>query len=133
MYDSLVDRVRPGDRVEVTGIFRSAPVRINQRQRKIRSIFRTFIDVVHVKVTDSMEKEEYSDSLSGDIASESENLASLEASLINEIIALSQSPNLYERLSSSIGTTHYIIISSAECMENGQCEEKFASSTFWWS
>lgn len=48
VYDALVDVARPGDRVEVTGIFRSSPIRLNPRQRKMKSLFRTFIDVVHL-------------------------------------------------------------------------------------
>jgi DNA replication licensing factor MCM4 len=50
-YDELVDLVKPGDRVVVTGIFRSIPVRLNPRQRSIKSLFKTYVDVVHVKRT----------------------------------------------------------------------------------
>lgn len=53
VYDALVDVARPGDRVQVTGIFRSAPIRVNSRQRRIKSLFRTYIDVVHLKRTDA--------------------------------------------------------------------------------
>jgi DNA replication licensing factor MCM4 len=49
VYDELVDVAKPGDRLTVTGIFRSVPVRVNPRQRTIRSLFKTYIDVVHVK------------------------------------------------------------------------------------
>lgn len=49
VYDELVDVAKPGDRLAVTGIFRSVPVRVNPRQRTIRSLFKTYIDVVHVK------------------------------------------------------------------------------------
>ena len=49
VYDELVDVSKPGDRLAVTGIFRSVPVRVNPRQRTIRSLFKTYIDVVHVK------------------------------------------------------------------------------------
>jgi len=52
LYDELVDTVKPGDRVTVTGIFRSVPVRLNPRQRVIKSLFKTYIDVLHVKKTD---------------------------------------------------------------------------------
>jgi DNA replication licensing factor MCM4 len=51
VYDELVDLVKPGDRVVITGIFRSIPVRVNPRQRSIKSLFKTFLDVVHVKRT----------------------------------------------------------------------------------
>lgn len=52
MYDDLVDVGKPGDRLEVTGIFRGVPVRVNPKQRTIRSLFRTYLDVVHIKRTD---------------------------------------------------------------------------------
>lgn len=49
VYDELVDLCKPGDRVEVTGIFRSQPVRVNPRARTQKSLYKTFVDVVHVK------------------------------------------------------------------------------------
>ena len=53
VYDELVDLVKPGDRVVITGIFRSIPVRVNPRQRSIKSLFKTYVDVVHVKRSDA--------------------------------------------------------------------------------
>lgn len=50
-YDELVDLVKPGDRVHITGIFRSIPVRVNPRQRSIKSLFKTYVDILHVKRT----------------------------------------------------------------------------------
>ncbi|KAH9936704.1 MCM2/3/5 family-domain-containing protein [Amylocystis lapponica] len=50
VYDELVDVSKPGDRLVVTGIFRSVPVRVNPRQRTIKSLFKTFLDVVHVRL-----------------------------------------------------------------------------------
>eukprot|EP00127_Corallochytrium_limacisporum_P003633 Clim_evm21s151 gene=Clim_evmTU21s151 len=49
-YDELVDSCLPGDRVEVTGIFTASSVRITNRQRAVRSVFRTHLDTVHMKV-----------------------------------------------------------------------------------
>lgn len=49
VYDELVDVSKPGDRLTVTGIFRSVPVRVNPRQRTIKSLFKTYLDVVHIK------------------------------------------------------------------------------------
>lgn len=51
VFDTLVDIGVPGDRVEVTGIFRSAPVRLSQNKRALKSIYRTYIDVLHLKKT----------------------------------------------------------------------------------
>ena len=50
MYDELVDLAKPGDRVCVSGIFRSVGVGANPRQRTLKSLFRTFVDAVHVGV-----------------------------------------------------------------------------------
>lgn len=52
VYDELVDSVRPGDKIEATGIFRSTPVRMNSRQRMLKALYKTFLDVVHIKKTD---------------------------------------------------------------------------------
>ncbi|KAH9968450.1 hypothetical protein BGW80DRAFT_1254449 [Lactifluus volemus] len=49
-YDELVDASKPGDRLVVTGIFHSVLVRVNPRRRTIKSLFKTFLDVVHVKL-----------------------------------------------------------------------------------
>ncbi|EMD31706.1 hypothetical protein CERSUDRAFT_88861 [Gelatoporia subvermispora B] len=51
VYDELVDVSKPGDRLVVTGIFRSVPVRVNPRQRALKSLFKTFLDVVHVRLS----------------------------------------------------------------------------------
>ena len=53
VYDELVDICKPGDRVEITGIFRGIPVRVNPRQRTLKSLFKTYVDVVHVKLGSS--------------------------------------------------------------------------------
>lgn len=48
VYDTLVDAVKPGDRAEVTGILRATHIRINDKQRTIRSVYRTCIDCIHI-------------------------------------------------------------------------------------
>lgn len=45
----LVDKVSPGDRVFVTGIYKANPVRLMARQRKVKTAFRTTIEVVHFR------------------------------------------------------------------------------------
>lgn len=46
-HDDMVDIVKPGDRVEVCGIFRAQGVRLNSERRTQKSIFRTYVDVVN--------------------------------------------------------------------------------------
>lgn len=51
-FDDLVDTVRPGDRIEVTGIFRAVPRRSNPKQRSVRSVFKTYMDAIHFRRAD---------------------------------------------------------------------------------
>ena len=51
LYDELMDAAKPGDRLEVTGIYRAVPVRVNPRRRQVKAQFRTYLDVVHLKRT----------------------------------------------------------------------------------
>ncbi|KAM6501317.1 cell division control protein 54 [Amanita muscaria] len=50
VYDELVDVAKPGDRLVISGIFRSIPIRVNPRQRTLKSLFKTYLDVVHLKL-----------------------------------------------------------------------------------
>lgn len=45
----LVDLAKPGDRVTVTGVYRAMGVRTNPRVRELKSVYKTYIDVVHVQ------------------------------------------------------------------------------------
>ena len=40
-------------RIEVTGIYRATPVRVNPRNRTLHQLYRTYIDVVHYRFTDA--------------------------------------------------------------------------------
>jgi len=50
VYDEMVDIAKPGDRIIVTGVYRSVPVRVNPRQRTMKSLFKTYLDVVHTRI-----------------------------------------------------------------------------------
>lgn len=47
-FDDLVDQVRPGDRIEVTGIYRATAVRPMQNWRTCSSVYRTYIDGIAI-------------------------------------------------------------------------------------
>jgi len=48
----MVDEVRPGDRVEITGIYKAMGVRVNPQRRTLKNIYRTYIDVITYVKTD---------------------------------------------------------------------------------
>jgi DNA replication licensing factor MCM4 len=47
--------VRPGDRIEVTGVFRAVPNRANPHMRTVKSIYKTYIDAIHFRRADQGE------------------------------------------------------------------------------
>lgn len=51
-HNDLVDKVQPGDRVTVTGIYRAAPMKIGKTST-LKSVYKTHIDVVHFRKVDS--------------------------------------------------------------------------------
>jgi len=46
VFDDLVNQVRPGDRVQVTGIYRAAPVQRIRNWRMCSSVYRTYVDAI---------------------------------------------------------------------------------------
>jgi len=45
--------VQPGDRVTITGVYRAMPLRVNPVQTSVKTVFKTHIDVLHVRKVDS--------------------------------------------------------------------------------
>ena len=41
--------MNPGDRVDVTGLYRAQPTQILKRMRSLRSVYKTFVDVIHIR------------------------------------------------------------------------------------
>lgn len=110
-YDELVDVCKAGDRVEVTGIFRCNPVRINPRQRTIKSLFKTYIDVLHIQKVDkrrlgidvSTIEQDLSEQIAGDVE-ETRKVGEEEEQMIKDTAARS---DVYELLSRSLAPSVY--------------------------
>ena len=99
-YDDLVDAVRPGDRVEVTGVFRAMPRRVHPKISKVKSVYKTYIDVIHFK---RIGKEQGGEGR-GIRGKRSGGMigATLDDDRIKEVKALSKDPNIYQKLTQSL-------------------------------
>ena len=48
-FEDMIDMAKPGDRVTVTGIYKAQPVRVNPRNRAVKSVYKTHIMALHVQ------------------------------------------------------------------------------------
>jgi DNA replication licensing factor MCM4 len=110
-YEELVDVCKAGDRIEVTGIFRSNPVRINPRQRTIKSLFKTYIDVLHIQKFDKrrlgIDVSTVDQELSEQIAGNIEHVRKVSEEEKEKIKATAARPDVYELLSRSLAPSIY--------------------------
>jgi DNA replication licensing factor MCM4 len=114
VYNELVDFCKAGDRVQLTGIFRVSPVRVNPRQRAIKSIYKTYVDVLHVQKVDKkrlgadastlgVEGEDETESGKNEME-ETRRITAEDELKIREI---SRRPDIYELLSRSLAPSIY--------------------------
>lgn len=96
-YDALVDGVKPGDRVEVTGRYCAQSVRVSEKQRTLRAIYRTYIDAMHYKTKHSPS----AISTLGSDASASGNHG-LSDERVRMVQSVAQQPGVYDRLVASL-------------------------------
>lgn len=104
-YDKLVDQAKPGDRVQITGIYRSMPVRLNPRQRTIKPVFRTFIDVLHFRLDSDRIAKDPSAVESNEFIIKNDQSLTLEEEA--KLVEISKRIDLYEYLAKSIAPGIY--------------------------
>ncbi|XP_050364026.1 DNA replication licensing factor MCM4 [Argentina anserina] len=102
MHDKLVDAGKPGDRVEVTGIYRAMSVRVGPTQRTVKSLFKTYIDCLHIKKSDKSrmlaeEQTEVENSLGGN----SDEIL-FDDKKVEQLKELAKQPDIYDRLTRSL-------------------------------
>ena len=123
-YDDLVDAVRPGDRVEVTGVFRAQGRRVNPKISKVKSVYKTYVDVIHFRRVSGnadrnqqvQQQVQQQDTSREDETNQNTNNTNLQGKgiaieniggklshqRIQELERLAKSPDIYERLVQSL-------------------------------
>lgn len=111
VYDESVDMCKAGDRVEVTGIFRCNPVRVNPRQRTTKTLFKTYVDVLHIQKVDKkklgIDLSTVEQELSEQAVGNAEQVRKVSAEELEKIRETSKRPDVYELLSRSLAPSLY--------------------------
>ncbi|XP_038070017.1 DNA replication licensing factor mcm4-A-like [Patiria miniata] len=94
-HNDLVDSVQPGDRVTVTGIYRATPLRVNPRQRNVKAVYKTYIDVIQFCKDDANRLHEQ-----GGDDGDDQQIFTEERK--QQLIELSQKEDIYERLARAL-------------------------------
>jgi len=112
-YDDLVDHAKPGDRVTVTGVFRAVTIRVNPRMRNVKSVMRTYIDVIHFQKKDSSKRISAEDARLGsdhEFHATVEERAELDKAVERrdeEMRELGKDPEIYTKLTRSLAPNIY--------------------------
>jgi len=101
VHDQMVDFCKPGDRVEVTGVYRCRSIRSNPRRSTVESVFSTFLDAVHIQkvkknsFTIQNKDEQYSS------FSQKHKTGKQLKDRNKKLEEMGRDPNIYERLAES--------------------------------
>ena len=114
-FDDLVDVVKPGDRVEITGIYKASASKVNSRRSQLSTVYKTYVDAIHFKKTDQQR-------MANEVGAASSNASQQEAgqkhnpnlfdehdatkadteALEAKIRMLAEDPHIYDRLTASL-------------------------------
>jgi len=105
LFDHMVDITKPGDRVEVTGIYRAVPIKAAPNRRALKSVYKTYLDVIHVrKDSDSRLRNEASegkDESAGEYK-EGDHIAKYSEEELAKFQEIADDPNVYGILVDSV-------------------------------
>ncbi|XP_069367870.1 DNA replication licensing factor MCM4 isoform X2 [Paralichthys olivaceus] len=97
-HNDLVDKVQPGDRINITGVYRAVPMRVHPRQSNVKSVYKTHIDAIHFRKTDEKRLHSLNDDADQKLFTE------VRVQTLKELAA---KPDVYERLSSALAPSIY--------------------------
>ncbi|CAB4320436.1 unnamed protein product [Prunus armeniaca] len=104
MHDKLVDAGKPGDRIEVTGIYRAMTVRVGPTQRTVKSLFKTYIDCLHIKKSDKsrmLAEDQNPVEVDNSVAGHSDEIV-FDEKKVEQLKELAKQPDIYDRLTRSL-------------------------------
>nr|XP_033505529.1 DNA replication licensing factor MCM4 [Epinephelus lanceolatus] len=97
-HNDLVDKVQPGDRINITGVYRAVPMRVNPRQSNVKSVYKTHIDAIHFRKTDEKRLHGLNEEAEQKLFTEDR---------VQTLKELAAKPDVYERLSSALAPSIY--------------------------
>uniref|UniRef100_A0A8C9WY56 DNA replication licensing factor MCM4 n=1 Tax=Sander lucioperca TaxID=283035 RepID=A0A8C9WY56_SANLU len=97
-HNDLVDKVQPGDRINITGVYRAVPMRANPRQSNVKSVYKTHIDAIHFHKTDEKRLHGLDEDAEQKLFTEDR---------VQTLKELAAKPDVYERLSSALAPSIY--------------------------
>uniref|UniRef100_A0A8C4P0X2 DNA replication licensing factor MCM4 n=1 Tax=Dicentrarchus labrax TaxID=13489 RepID=A0A8C4P0X2_DICLA len=97
-HNDLVDKVQPGDRINITGIYRAVPMRVSPIQSNVKSVYKTHIDAIHFRKTDEKRLHGVDDDADQKLFTEDR---------VQTLKELAAKPDVYERLSSALAPSIY--------------------------
>mmetsp|Transcript_7204 Transcript_7204/g.13466 ORF Transcript_7204/g.13466 Transcript_7204/m.13466 type:complete len:919 (-) Transcript_7204:135-2891(-) len=112
VFDDLVDVAKPGDRVQVTGIYRAVPIRTAPNRRTLKSVYKTYLDIIHIKKDQSERMRNETDKVSPEESTlahgrkpkyqESDQSQMFTEEQIAKFHQIASEPSLYELLVASL-------------------------------
>eukprot|EP00923_Selenidium_pygospionis_P031522 GHVN01055854.1.p1 GENE.GHVN01055854.1~~GHVN01055854.1.p1 ORF type:complete len:807 (+),score=137.91 GHVN01055854.1:40-2460(+) len=141
-YNEMVDVARPGDAIEVVGVYKAAGLRVAPRQRTLKAVFRTYIDAIYIRRDtsarmlnpDGNDKYKMGIKRMGeemeDNAMEKETIDPklFSAEIVRQITDLSRDPDVYEKLTRSVAPNiweNQDIKKGLLCQLFGACRKQF--------
>ena len=103
VFDDLVDVIKPGDRIAVTGVYRAIAPRVNPRARTQKSVFRTYIDVIHIGKEETRQFAEMLKAADeAEAYTEGDTTRAMVDARVQQLKALATDPDVYEKLVASL-------------------------------